>query len=198
VGPRTGECRGATALAGTRRRARRRRGRGAAALGCGAAALAGTRRRAWRCGGRGAAVLGRGATAWARGRDRRGHEHDGVGRGGVDRAAAARSDESERVRKEEVIRRYLHVLCRVPAIWHSAKNFLKNLKYILPSTADLALGKDIVAECRLTGTRQNINLLFLSSAARLALGEESLCRVSSLDTRQSTFLFFLFWSPKFL
>jgi hypothetical protein len=151
VGPRTGECRGATALAGTRRRARRRRGRG--------------------------------ATTWARGRDRRGHEHDGVGRGGVDRAAATRSDESERVRKEEVTRRYLHVLCRVPAIWHSAKNCLKILKYILPSTADLALGKDIVAECRLTGTRQNINLLFLPSAARLALGKESLCRVSSLDTR---------------
>jgi hypothetical protein len=41
----------------------------------------------------------------------------------------------------------------------------------LPSAADLALGKAIFAECRLTGTRQNLNLLFLPSAARLAVGK---------------------------
>jgi hypothetical protein len=52
----------------------------------------------------------------------------------------------------------------VPDRGHSAKDFLKIKKYIMPSATDLALGKDVFAECRLTGARQKLDLGFLPSA----------------------------------
>jgi hypothetical protein len=93
---------------GVGRRARARRPRMPAAWGQG-------------CGGRGAAALAAtssDAAAWRGQRWRRGEgSGDVVGRGGVGHGVR------ERVRKEEVTRRYLHVLCQVSAIWHSAKIF---------------------------------------------------------------------------
>jgi hypothetical protein len=56
------------------------------------------------------------------------------------------------------------------------KDFLKIKKFTLLSAPDLALGKDLFAECQLTGTRQRLDLGFfrksMSSAKRLALGKE--------------------------
>jgi hypothetical protein len=66
----------------------------------------------------------------------------------------------------------ISLLCRVPAIWHSAKIF-KIKKITSPSAPDLALGKVVFAECPLTGTWQSLSLGFfrkdMPSATRLAL-----------------------------
>jgi hypothetical protein len=67
----------------------------------------------------------------------------------------------------------------------------------LPSATDLALGKDLFAECRQTGTRQTLNLGFLPSAQQLALGKESFaeCLFWALD--KVYFLFFSFPNQTF-
>jgi hypothetical protein len=47
------------------------------------------------------------------------------------------------------------------------------------SATDLALGKDLFAECRLTGARQKLDLGFLPSAKRGHSAKILLCRVST-------------------
>jgi hypothetical protein len=97
-------------------------------------------------------------------------EGKGVGCGGEGMAAARRrvygsgGAESERVREKEGYQPYLHVLCRVPVIWHSAKIFFLILKYALPSARSLALDKVVFAECPLVDTRQRLFYYSLSSA----------------------------------
>jgi hypothetical protein len=136
--------------------------------GLGAAAAAATARRGpGRGWGRG---RGRGRGVGGRGRGR-GLRWRGCGRRGRDVAAvwawarrragdvAARS-ESERVREKEGYQPYLHVVCRVPVIWHSAKNFFLILKYALSSARSLALGKVGFAECHPADTRQSTLVFF--------------------------------------
>jgi hypothetical protein len=144
-----------------------RRGRGAAAVA--AAAWRGREHGRGRGGdeGEGTARAGRGC---GRGLRRR-------GRGGVYTAAAVRS-ESERVRDKEGYQRYLHVLCRVPVIWHSAKIFF-NFKIRF-------------AECQIADTRQSILcrvsparhstkilLLFFTECHPTDTRQSLLCRVST-------------------
>ena len=90
------------------------------------------------------------------------------------------------------------LLCRVPAVRHSAKIFF--FENTLPSVPDTALGKDsifflnVFAECPCEGTRQRGNFLktsktSLPSALFLALGKDPLCRVLCLSARQFFFVF---------
>jgi hypothetical protein len=112
--------------------------------------------------------------------------------------------------KGEVIGRFISLLCRVPAIWHSTKIFLI-LKYSLPSARSRALGKDGFAECQLTSTRERSVLGSLPSAIPSALGkEDSLPSVNQLTLGKAFFteclfwhsvkhiFIFLFWQPNFL
>jgi hypothetical protein len=62
----------------------------------------------------------------------------------------------------------------------------------------MALGKDLFAECRLTDTRQNLNLLFLPSARQLALGKDSFAECLLWTLGKLCFLFFLFPSKLFV
>jgi hypothetical protein len=122
----------------------------------------------------------------------------GRGEGRADGAAAGRRrgrgerrrgdrEWEERRRRKEKAGRFISLLCRVPAIWHSA-NIFKILKYSLPSTRSRALGKDGFAECQLTGTRQRSILGFLSSANGMALGkEDSLPSVNRLTLDKALF-----------
>ena len=125
----------------------------------------GRRLRPGRGGGRGAAHGGRGAAHGGRGA-----AHGGLG-GGARRAAVTEKSERRGRRKEKARGAFISPLCRVPAIWHSAKIFFLILKYVLPSARSLALGKGGFAECQLTGTRQRVFLGSLPSVNRLTLGK---------------------------
>ena len=93
------------------------------------------------------------------------------------------------------------LLCRAPAVRHSAKIFF--LGNTLPSAPDTALGKDSIFcfEIHLPSAfgkeeiSKKIQKTSLPSALFLALGKDPLCRVPSSDARQS---FFCFWPPNFL
>jgi hypothetical protein len=74
----------------------------------------------------------------------------------------------------------------------------------LPSARLRALGKEFLknlkiyfAECRLTGTRQNLNLLFLPSARQLALGKDSFAECLFWTLSKVCFLFFSFLNQTF-
>jgi hypothetical protein len=70
------------------------------------------------------------------------------------------------------------------------KDFFKIKKYTLPSAFDLALGKGFFAECLSVGTRQRLDLGFLTtlpSAARQALGKAFFAECPTWDTRQNVF-----------
>jgi hypothetical protein len=177
--------------------------------GEGRGGLAGGRRGGW-------AGLARGAWRWARqgahgaGAARRWHtaargarRGRGEGRmaagarrgGGARRAAdavgarrATETSERRGRRKEKARGPFISPLCRVPAIWHSAKIFFLILKYALPSARSRALGKDCFAECQLIGTRQRSVLGSLPSAKGIALDkEDSLPSVNRLTLDNAIF-----------
>jgi hypothetical protein len=156
-------------------------------VGCGGA-------RGWRRAGA-ARVAGSARVAWRRGGD------VWAGGGAVLRrgwgAAAVVLRQSERREEEEDGRCNIHRLCRMLDRGHSAKNFFKILKYILPSAKDLALGKDLFVECRQTGTRQILNLGFLPSAHQLALGRESFVECLFWTLGKICFFFFSFPNQTF-
>jgi hypothetical protein len=146
---------------------------------------------------------GKGRTARARrggGTRRRGAHGAGAARGarrggGARRAAdavgarrATETSERRGRRKEKARGPFISPLCRVPAIWHSAKIFFLILKYALPSARSRALSKDCFAECQLIGTRQRSVLGSLPSAKGIALDkEDSLPSVNRLTLDNAIF-----------
>jgi hypothetical protein len=135
---------GVAACAGSGGGARRWRGAGllcrwrARGMGRVGVAARGLRR----CSG----VAGRGARG-ARGRWRRTRRAEARGR----RAGAAARVDVRESGEGEVSGKLFSLLCRVPAMWHSAKIFLK-LKYLLCRVPRIWL----FAECQQIGTRQRL------------------------------------------
>jgi hypothetical protein len=80
----------------------------------------------------------------------------------------------ERVSESERVRRgcggYISLLCQVPRSG-TRQRFFFNLKHTLPSVLDLALGKDVFAECQLTNTQRR-------QAKTILIFLNNLCRVS--------------------
>jgi hypothetical protein len=74
---------------------------------------------------------------------------------GGQRAAAAWS---ERVRKEEVTRHYVRVVCRVPVIWHSSKIFL-NFKMHFVECPRSDTRKSLL--CRVPSGQQSVKIISL-------------------------------------
>jgi hypothetical protein len=72
------------------------------------------------------------------------------------------------------------------------KDFLKILKYSLPSARSLALGKVSFAECHLAGTRQRIFYNPLPSVSQLALGKACFAECDLWTLGKLLFYFFIF------
>jgi hypothetical protein len=83
-------------------------------------------------------------------------------------------------------------------IWHSAKTFLKILKYSLPSVISLALGKVFFAEGQLADTRQRIFYNPLPSVVQLALGKPSFAECHLWTLGKLLFYFFIFPTKLFV
>jgi hypothetical protein len=84
-------------------------------------------------------------------------------------------------------------------IWLAlGKDFLKILKYSLPSARSLALGKVFFAECHVDDTRQRIFYNPLPSVIQLALGKPSFAECHLWTLGKLLFYFFIFPTKLFV
>jgi hypothetical protein len=114
-----------------------------------------------------------------------------------DGEAAAVSVVSESEREGEAADGKVSLLCRVPAIRHSAKIFLKFKNILLPSVRDPTLGKVLFAECRPGDTRQRLFPYTLPSATQFTLGKEFFAECLLWALGKVHFYFFYFPNQTF-
>jgi hypothetical protein len=106
----------------------------------------------------------------------------GGGRGGGEAQGEAKGEGKEKEEESRPRGRYSHFLCRVPAIRHSAKFFLKfknKLCRVLDVQHSAKFCSAYFAECQRAGTRQR-----------------RLCRVLDVQHSAKYTLFFLFLATK--